>query len=106
MSCFYLISGSKFKVFFNKSEKICPYISLPYRPSHPGWGLWLYALRSALVQRPITDTHGKQVDLAPWPEMIDSDGVAHFKNNGRPEFDRMKDEKIKPGVVILCTGYE
>ncbi|KJZ71823.1 hypothetical protein HIM_08794 [Hirsutella minnesotensis 3608] len=94
------------KIFFNKSDKICPYISLPYRPNYPGWRLWLYALRSALVQRPIIDTHGKHVDLAPWPENIESDGTVCFRNNGRPEYDRMRKQIVKPEVVILCTGYQ
>ncbi|KAH6871689.1 dimethylaniline monooxygenase [Thelonectria olida] len=35
------------KIFFNKSMKVCPYISLPHRPKLPGRSLWLYALRSA-----------------------------------------------------------
>ncbi|PHH87028.1 hypothetical protein CDD83_9409 [Cordyceps sp. RAO-2017] len=94
------------KIFFNKSDKIGPYISLPYRPKHPGWGLWLYALRSALVQRPVLDTEGKQIDLAPWPEAIDGKGFVRFRNNGRPEFERMSKERIKPDVVVLCTGYK
>jgi dimethylaniline monooxygenase (N-oxide forming) len=94
------------QVFFNKSSKVCPYISLPYRPILPGRSLWLYALRSTLVQIPVPDTGGKQVDLAPWPREIDRDGVVHFVNNHRPEFDRLKDEKVRPDIVILCTGYK
>lgn len=92
-------------VFFNKSDKLSPYISLPYRPKHPGWSLWLYALRSAFVQKPVPDTQGKQVDLAPWPERIEPSGIVRFKDTGRPESERMKQEIIKPDIVILCTGY-
>jgi dimethylaniline monooxygenase (N-oxide forming) len=51
------------------------------------------------------DTRGRAIDLAPWPEHIDDDGVVHFTNNGRPEWERMKDEKIKPDIVVFCTGY-
>ncbi|EYB22323.1 hypothetical protein FG05_07796 [Fusarium graminearum] len=40
--------------------------------------LWLYALRSAFVQTPIPDTHGKQVDLAPLPKTINKDGTVEF----------------------------
>ncbi|KAF9077231.1 dimethylaniline monooxygenase [Rhodocollybia butyracea] len=94
------------KIFFNKSMKVCPYISEPYRPKLPGWRLWIYALRSALVQTPIPDTYGKHIDLAPWPEEFDSEGVVRFKNNGREEYHRLKGEKIKPDIVVLCTGYK
>ncbi|KAM4066310.1 DDE superfamily endonuclease [Hirsutella rhossiliensis] len=38
------------RIFFNKSDKICPYISLPYRPKIPSWRLWLFALRSAFKE--------------------------------------------------------
>ncbi|KAH6985322.1 dimethylaniline monooxygenase [Ilyonectria destructans] len=94
------------KIFFNKSMKVGPFINLPYRQKIHGYSLWLYTLRSALVQIPVPKTNGKQVDLAPWPKKIDSEGVVHFIRNGRPEFDRMRDERIKPDIIILCTGYE
>jgi dimethylaniline monooxygenase (N-oxide forming) len=86
--------------------KICPYLSLPYRPIIPGRRLWLYALRSAVVQTPVPDTNGRHVDLAPWPKEIDREGAVHFIDNQRPEFSRLEREKIKPDTVILCTGYK
>lgn len=58
------------------------------------------------MQTPVPDTNGKQIDLAPWPRRFDTNGVIHFVNNGRPEFARMKNERIKPDIVILCTGYK
>ncbi|POR32526.1 Dimethylaniline monooxygenase [N-oxide-forming] 2 [Tolypocladium paradoxum] len=82
-----------------------PYISEPYRPRHPGPELWKYALRSALIQRPLEKTNGRHVDMAPWPEEIDADGYVRFTNNGRPEYERLKDEKIKPDIIVLATGY-
>ncbi|KAH7112383.1 dimethylaniline monooxygenase [Dactylonectria macrodidyma] len=94
------------KIFFNKSMKVCPFISLPYRHSLRGFSRWLYAVRWALVQVPIPDTNGKQVDLAPLPKEIDSDGVVHFLDNGRPEYDRLRNESIKPDIIVLCTGYK
>ncbi|KAK2685858.1 hypothetical protein QWA68_015036 [Fusarium oxysporum] len=94
------------KIFFNKSMKVCPYISLPYRPSMPGKRLWLYALRSAIVQTPVPDTNGRKVDLAPWPKEIGRDGTVYFFDNQRPEFNRLKGEAIKPDIVILATGYK
>lgn len=93
-------------VFFNKSSRVCPYISLPYRPKLPGYGLWIYSLRSALIQTPVPETNGRQVDLAPWPTGFDGRGVVQFTNNGRPEYDRMKGEEVKPDIVIFCTGYK
>ncbi|VTT59581.1 unnamed protein product [Fusarium fujikuroi] len=94
------------KIFFNKSMKVCPYLSLPYRPKQPGPSLWLYALRSALVQTPIPDTNGRQVDLAPLPKRIDEHGVVEFVDNGRPEYERIKLQTIQPDVIVLCTGYQ
>ncbi|KAG6014634.1 hypothetical protein E4U43_006335 [Claviceps pusilla] len=94
------------KIFFNKSMKVCPYISQPYRPQLPGPKLWLYALRSALVQTPIPDTHGRRVDLAPWPESIDANGTVHFLNNGREEYRRLSDQIVQPDMLVLCTGYQ
>ncbi|KAK2468440.1 hypothetical protein H9L39_20086 [Fusarium oxysporum f. sp. albedinis] len=94
------------KIFFNKSMKVCPYLSLPYRPRQPGPSLWFYALRSAFVQTPIPDTHGRQVDLAPLPKRIKDSGVVEFVDNGRPEYDRLKFRTIQPDVIVLCTGYQ
>lgn len=86
--------------------KVCPYISLPYRPQVPGRRLWLYALRSALVQTPVEDTHGRCVDLAPWPRKIQRSGFVDFVDNGRPEHERMKRRRVRPDMVVLCTGYK
>ncbi|CAF3495730.1 unnamed protein product [Fusarium graminearum] len=72
------VSSGTTLVLFNKSMKVCPYLSLPYRPTQAGPKLWLYALRSAFVQTPIPDTHGKQVDLAPLPKIINKDGTVEF----------------------------
>ena len=92
-------------VFFNKSMKACPYISEPYRPK-TGYKSWIYNLRAAFVQTPLADTGGKVIDLAPWPKLFNSQGIVKFQDNGRPEYERMKDEQIQPDVVVLCTGYK
>ncbi|KIE00631.1 dimethylaniline monooxygenase, partial [Metarhizium majus ARSEF 297] len=94
------------RIFFNKSMKVCPYISEPYRPKVPGPTLWLYSLRSFFVQTPIPDTHGRCVDLAPFPLRFDSNGTVEFTNNGRPEYDRMRGQRIRPDMVVMCTGYK
>ncbi|KAJ4146911.1 hypothetical protein LMH87_001467 [Akanthomyces muscarius] len=85
---------------------VCPYISLPYRPQVPGPRLWLYALRSALVQIPVMDTEGRCVDLAPWPRRFLPSGLTEFVDNGRPEYQRLRNRQIRPDVVVLCTGYQ
>ncbi|KND87721.1 Dimethylaniline monooxygenase [N-oxide-forming] 2 [Tolypocladium ophioglossoides CBS 100239] len=100
-----IIAHITLQVFFNKSTRIVPYISEPYRPRHPGPELWKYALRSALIQRPLEKSNGRHVDMAPWPEEIDADGYVRFTNNGRPEYERLKHERIKPDIVVFATGY-
>jgi dimethylaniline monooxygenase (N-oxide forming) len=77
-----------------------PYISAPYRSDN-----LVQKIRSSIIQIPIAETNGRQIDLAPWPSHIDHSGVVHFKNNHRPEYERMKDKKIKPDIVIFATGY-
>lgn len=85
---------------------MCPYISEPYRPKIPGPRLWLYSLRSFFVQTPIPDTHGRRVYLAPFPLRFSKKGVVQFRDNGRPEYERMKEQNIRPETVVLCTGYK
>ena len=87
-------------VFFNKSTKAMPYISAPYRTESVA-----NTLRSFIVQMPVVDTRGRQIDLAPWPTHIDENGVVHFRDNGRPEYQVMKDKRVTPDMVILATGY-
>ncbi len=80
-----------------------PYISEPYRAESES--SLIQRIRSSIIQVPIADTHGRQIDLAPWPEKFDHNGVVTFRNNGRPEYARLCDEKIKPDIVIFATGY-
>ncbi|RYO80389.1 hypothetical protein DL766_007150 [Monosporascus sp. MC13-8B] len=58
------------------------------------------------VDTPVRYTDGRHIDVAPWPDYIDEDGIVHFRDNGRPEHLAMKDQKIKPDVLIFCTGYK
>jgi dimethylaniline monooxygenase (N-oxide forming) len=58
------------------------------------------------MQIPIVNTKGRHIDLAPWPSHISEDGVLHFQDNGRPEYQKMRSENIKPDIVILATGYK
>lgn len=91
------------KIFFNKSNKAMTYISAPYKAECEA--SLVDRIRSSLIQVPVADTHGRHIDLAPWPEKIDKNGVAHFRDNGRVEYTRLKDEVIKPDIVIFATGY-
>src|SRR5947207_15299199 len=81
-----------------------PYINAPYR--NIGKGSVFEWVRSKLVQAPIPDTHGRVIDLAPWPTHIDKDGRIHFSDSGRKEYYRMKDEVVQPDVLIFATGYQ
>ncbi|RYP73771.1 hypothetical protein DL770_007719 [Monosporascus sp. CRB-9-2] len=96
-------SGSE--IFFNKAgHKVSHYMSAQWRPKAPR--TLLGGLRSFLVETTVRDTNGRHIDIAPWPDHIDEHGIAHFRNNGRPEYLAMKDQNIKPDVLIFCTGYK
>jgi dimethylaniline monooxygenase (N-oxide forming) len=58
-----------------------------------------------MIQVPFPDTAGRVIDLAPWPDFIDEDGVAHFIENGRPEAESMREKVCKPDILIFATGY-
>jgi len=90
-------------VFFMKSNKAMPYISEPYRAEKEA--SLTHRIRSSLIQVPIPDTHGRHIDLCPWPERFDENGVVYFRNNGRREYFRLRDEKIRPDMVVFATGY-
>jgi dimethylaniline monooxygenase (N-oxide forming) len=92
-------------VFFNKAAaKAMPYISAPYRPTNPGL---LQRIRSSIIQCDLESVPaGRRIEMAPWPSHIDSEGRIHFRENDRPESDRMKDEVIVPDVLIFATGYK
>ncbi|KAM0298665.1 hypothetical protein ACHAPM_008087 [Fusarium culmorum] len=91
--------------FFNKAVWRClHYISEPYRPTNPGL---VERIRRAIVTIPVKEVPGnKYIDLAPWPTHIDDKGIMHFKENGRPEAERMKTlGPVKPDMVVYATGY-
>ncbi|KAI1080722.1 FAD/NAD(P)-binding domain-containing protein [Whalleya microplaca] len=93
------------EIFFNKSgSKLTPYINTIWKPKAPQ-GFLLY-IRSLIVQDTKVETQGRQLDIAPWPECIDEIGVVQFRDNGRPEYAYMKEQVIKPDVVVFCTGYK
>ncbi|KUJ17447.1 FAD/NAD(P)-binding domain-containing protein [Mollisia scopiformis] len=88
------------KIFFNKSTKAMPYITSQYRRSSIG-----NTLRSYIAQVPLVPTHGRQIDLAPWPQSIDEKGIVHFTENSRSEAEVMRKKICKPDVLVLATGY-
>jgi dimethylaniline monooxygenase (N-oxide forming) len=77
-----------------------PYISAPYRQKS-----LLNDIRSGILQVPIADTGGRQIDLAPWPEYIEK-GIVKFKDNERPEAEVMRNKVVKPDILIFATGYK
>lgn len=87
-------------IFFCKSGKAMPYISAPYRkPSI------VSRIRAFFINVPIPPTHGRAIDLAPWPSSISKDGIVKFAPSERPEGLRMRDKVVKPDILIFCTGY-
>ena len=58
-----------------------------------------------MISLPQPDLKGRQIDLAPWPDHIDEDGIVHFQDNGRPEYQTMKHVVCKPDIVVCATGY-
>ncbi|KAI0377379.1 FAD/NAD(P)-binding domain-containing protein [Hypomontagnella monticulosa] len=93
------------KLFFNKgAPKALPYISAPYRPTNAGV---IEHIRRAILQAPVEEVPtDRTIELAPWPTHIDASGTIHFKNNGRPEYERMQSlGPTKPDVLVFATGY-
>lgn len=80
-----------------------PYINAPYRPKVQ---TRRETRRSQRLSLPPIDTKGRQIDLAPWPERIDEEGIVHFQDTGRPESEGMKHVVCKPDLVIFATGYK
>ncbi|KAF4807939.1 Dimethylaniline monooxygenase [N-oxide-forming] 3 [Colletotrichum siamense] len=86
-----------------KSARAIPYISAPWRKP--------LSLRERLrrfffyIKEFDIDPKGRYIDVAPWPDYVDDDGVMHFMDNGRPEAERMKGITVKPDLVIFATGY-
>lgn len=76
------------------------YISAPFRkPS------LINRIRAFVVNIPIPATHGRTIDLAPWPESIDSTGLIKLTPSTRPEATRMTSIPVKPDLLIFATGY-
>ncbi|KKY22981.1 putative dimethylaniline monooxygenase [Phaeomoniella chlamydospora] len=90
------------QIIANKSNNAMPYISAPYRPKVQTKADFI---RSKYVSLPPFDTKGRQIDLAPWPEYFDENGIVHFQDNGTPEAESMKHATVKPDIVVLATGY-
>ncbi|KAI1497625.1 hypothetical protein F5X99DRAFT_432873 [Biscogniauxia marginata] len=93
------------EIFFNKSgHKIAPYMKARWKPRRPQ-GI-LSRIRSLVVEDQAADTGGRTIDVAPWPSRVDERGVVHFRDNGRPEYQHMRGETVRPDMVIFCTGYK
>ncbi|RFU24649.1 hypothetical protein B7463_g11692, partial [Scytalidium lignicola] len=88
------------QLFFAKSDRAISYISAPYRSNS-----LIHRIRRTIAQVPIPPTNGRVIDLAPWPDHIDKDGIVHFTENSRPEAERMRTVKRKVDVLVMATGY-
>lgn len=81
-----------------------PYINAPFQ--RVGQGSFREWIRAKLFRTPHPDLGGRVIDLASWPTHVDDAGRLHFSDNGTPEYERMKNEDVRPDVVILATGYK
>lgn len=91
------------RLFFNKAwPKVNKHIAPPWRPRGPKSRA--DRIREFFLHTPVEDSD-RIIDLAPFPSHIDASGVAHFQDNGRPEYHRIKNQAIKPDVLIFSTGY-
>lgn len=45
------------------------------------------------------------IDVAPFPSAIDDEGIAHFPDTGRPEAALIRQQVVRPDVIIYATGY-
>ncbi|KAH7024148.1 hypothetical protein EDB80DRAFT_745802 [Ilyonectria destructans] len=66
------ISHKRYQPSKSESFNVYPFVGQPHRPKPPGSHLWLYSLRSALVQTP----------LAPWSSKITCDVVSLVNAHG------------------------
>jgi dimethylaniline monooxygenase (N-oxide forming) len=91
------------RTVFNKSTKVFPCISLNWRLKTT---FLRKLLRPFIIMPPLPDSQGRSVDVAPFPESFGKMERVRFLNNGRPEYDRIKDEDIRADMVVFCTGYQ
>ncbi|KAF6806615.1 dimethylaniline monooxygenase [Colletotrichum musicola] len=86
-----------------KSTRAIPYLSAPWRKPLS----WRERIRRFFfyIKEFDVDTKGRYIDVAPWPEYVDDNGVMHFVDNGRPEAEKMKGIVVKPDIVLFATGY-
>lgn len=83
-----------------------PYISAPYRAQAGVFN----SIRSTLINIPVPDTDGREIELAPWPKRVGKDATGketlEFPDSGSPESARLKlAGPVTPDVVIIATGY-
>jgi len=91
------------RTIFVKSNQAVWHINPPYKTL--GKGSIREWLRAKLVRTPNPDLHGRLIDVAPWPTHVDDTGQMHFEANDSPEYERIKDQTIRPDLVIFSTGY-
>jgi dimethylaniline monooxygenase (N-oxide forming) len=92
-----LLTGT---VFLCKSSRALPYLSAKYRSK----SLW-NKIRSFLINVPLKDTGGRQIEVAAWPELIDDKGVVHFRGTSRKAEKQAAELTVRPDVVVFATGY-
>jgi dimethylaniline monooxygenase (N-oxide forming) len=87
-------------VFLNKSSRAMPYINRNWKQRH-----WLMEKFASYPDPPSVRDDEPSVDMAPFPSHVTPEGQVVFRRNNRKEYERMKDRKVFPEVVVFCTGY-
>lgn len=87
-------------VFLNKSSRAMPYINRKWKKRH-----WLMEKFASYPDPPSVRDDEPSVDMAPFPSHVTPSGQVVFRRNSRKEYERMKDRKVFPEVVVFCTGY-
>ncbi|UZJ55800.1 hypothetical protein CBS101457_005120 [Exobasidium rhododendri] len=87
-------------VFLNKSARAMPYINRNWKQRH-----WLLEKFASYPDPPSVRDDEPSVDMATFPSHVTPSGQAIFRRSNRKEYERMKDRKVFPEVVVFATGY-
>lgn len=63
---------------------------------------WWNRFRSSMLNVPLRDNNGRNIEVVRWPKLVDETGVMHFEDSD-PRDSLLK--HVKPDVVVMATGY-
>ena len=76
-------------------------MSAQYRPDS-----FAYRLRKFFINVPIEETHGRVIDVKPWPVCVDQAGQMHFTTNEHAMTPADAEPGLEADVVVFATGYK